>query len=129
MTRKRYLECLESRTADEIAEEDALFIELKRLEQNERRFRRERDEILRTLLGIESGLSDVHVDEDGLNGGPVETKKKKKGANAEPETPVSATPSSSNVISLGQPQPKRAQSAKSAAYGMFAFCSTGSFSK
>ncbi|KAI0938219.1 hypothetical protein AcV7_003466 [Taiwanofungus camphoratus] len=119
ITRKKYIASLENRTADQKAEEDALYIELKRLEQNERRFRKDRDELLRTLLGIESGLSDIQVDEDSLIGGQVDTRRKKKGGavgNAELDTPVSATPSSSNLISLGQPVQKRAQSAKSAAY-------------
>ena len=48
--RKRYLESLESRTADEIAEEEALFTELKRLEQNERRFKKERDEHVSSIV-------------------------------------------------------------------------------
>ena len=42
VTRKKYLASLASRTANEIAEEEALYIELKRLEQNERAFRFER---------------------------------------------------------------------------------------
>jgi len=119
VTRKKYIDSLESRTPEQKAEEEALYIELKRLEQNERRFKRDREELLRTLLGIESGLADVQIDEEGLVSGPPDTKRRKKGnqgATAEPDTPVSATASSSNVISLGQPQPKKAQSVKSAAY-------------
>ncbi|EMD41063.1 hypothetical protein CERSUDRAFT_80713 [Gelatoporia subvermispora B] len=114
-TRKKYVASLENRTPEQIAEEDALFIELQRLEQTERRFKRDRDELLRTLLGIESGLPDVQVDEEGLAGMSHEPKKRKKGGNAvaEVETPVSASPS---VISLGPAIPKKAQSAKSAAY-------------
>ena len=87
------------------------------MEQNERRFKWERDELLRTMLGIESGLPDLPLEEDGLNSAPADSKKRKKGhmsATVEPETPVSAT---SNVISLGQPQPKKSQSAASAKYG------------
>lgn len=119
MTRKKYIASLESRTPQQKAEEDALYIELKRLEQNERRFKRDRDELLRTMLGIESGLPDLPVEEDGLNSAPVDSKKRKKGhmsATAEPETPISST---SNVISLGQPQTKKSQSAASAKYGTF----------
>lgn len=120
--RKKYLASLESRTPTEIAEEEALFTELKRLEQNERRFKKERDELLRTLLGIESGLPDVQADEEGVSGtaqpeSVSTTKKNKKRGAAEPETPTSASTSGVNpTISLGPPAPKK-QSAKSAAYG------------
>ncbi|KZT66038.1 hypothetical protein DAEQUDRAFT_813884 [Daedalea quercina L-15889] len=119
VTRKKYIASLESRTPRQKAEEDALYIELKRLEQNERQFKRDRDELLRTLLGIESGLPDLPVEEDGLISAPVDSKKKKKGhmsATAEPETPVSSTSNVPNVISLGQPQTKKSQSANSARY-------------
>lgn len=123
--RKKYLESLESRTPNEIAEEEALFTELKRLEQNERRFKKERDELLRTLLGIESGLPDVQAEEEGIAGTPqtesisvVSTKKTKKKVAAEPETPTSASASASHAtVSLAPPVPKK-QSAKSVAYGM-----------
>ncbi|OBZ70255.1 SWR1-complex protein 4 [Grifola frondosa] len=110
--RKKYVASLENRTREQTIEEEALYLELKRLEQNERAFKKQRDELLRTLLGIESGLADIVVDEDGLSGPPADTKKKKKStysASVEPQTPV--TPS---VISLGLPPPKK--SAKSAAY-------------
>ncbi|KAF9821192.1 hypothetical protein IEO21_00800 [Rhodonia placenta] len=121
ITRKRYIASLESRTPQQKAEEDALYVELKRLEQSERRFKRERDELLRTLLGIESGLSELPLDEEGIATGPPDTKRRKKGNHtAEPDTPISATPSS-NVISLGQPQPRKAQTAKSAAYDALHF--------
>ncbi|KAL6309729.1 hypothetical protein BKA93DRAFT_723410 [Sparassis latifolia] len=116
-TRKKYVASLSNRTQDQIDEEEALYIELKRLEQNERQFKRDRDELLRTLLGVESGLSDLQVDEDGLTGSQMDIKKKKKGnSSAEVESPVSASPSGSNMMSLGQAIPKKAQSAKSAAY-------------
>lgn len=115
-TRKKYVASLESRTPEQIAEEEALYIELKRLEQNERRFKREREELLRTLAGIESGLPEIIavVDEEG----PITSammhesasKRKRRGTLDTPSTP-------SNVISLAPPIPKRAQSAKSAAYG------------
>ena len=109
-TRKKYLESLDQRTPEEIAEEEALFIELKRLEQNERRFKKDRDDLLRTLLGISSGLPDVIPDEENLSSLSIDTKKKKKGL-ADVETPTSP-----NVISLGPPAPRRAQPVKSAAY-------------
>ncbi|KAI0774577.1 hypothetical protein C8Q74DRAFT_1200058 [Fomes fomentarius] len=115
LTRKAYIASLEQRTPEQIAEEDALYLELERLKENERRFKKDRDELLRTLAGIDSGLPDILVDEDGLAGATFETKKKKKGVagSVEPQTPV--TPSSASVIALPQPQPKKT-SAKSAAY-------------
>ncbi|KAI0796325.1 hypothetical protein BC629DRAFT_1504858 [Irpex lacteus] len=114
VTRKGYVASLETRTAAEIAEEEALYVELRRLEQNERRFKKDRDELLRTLLGIESGLPDIVTDEEGLTTTTTveTTKKRKKG---EPDTPMSAVASSS-TIALGQPAPPKKQSAKSAAY-------------
>ncbi|RPD66839.1 hypothetical protein L226DRAFT_608127 [Lentinus tigrinus ALCF2SS1-7] len=116
VARKDYVASLEHRTPEQITEEDALYLELEKLKENERRFRKDRDELLRTLCGIESGLPDIQVDEDGLAGATFDTKKKKKGVagSVEPQTPV--TPSANTVIALPQPQPKKT-SAKSAAYG------------
>lgn len=118
MTRKKYVASLESRTPEQISEEEALYIEIKRLEQNERRFKRERDELLRTLLGVESGLPEIinMVDEEGPMAGSVENggKRRRRGTLDTPMTP-------SNVISLGPPVPRRPQSAKSAAFGKFGF--------
>jgi DNA methyltransferase 1-associated protein 1 len=107
--RKKYLLSLENRTPQELAEEEALYIELKRIEQNERRFKQDRDRLLRTLLGAECGLPDLPIDEDGPMGDP---KKRKKGTTGELDSP--ATPSSALFAST---IPKRAQSAKSAAQG------------
>ncbi|KAI0355387.1 hypothetical protein OH77DRAFT_1424874 [Trametes cingulata] len=114
--RKQYVISLESRTPEQIAEEDALYLELEKLKENERRFKKDRDELLRTLLGIESGLPDIPVDEEGLQGTSTDTKKKKKAVagSVEPQTPVTPSASSSNVISLPQAQPKK--SAKTANY-------------
>lgn len=107
--RKRYLLSLEDRTPKELAEEEALYVELKRIEQNEKRFKQDRDRLLRTLLGAECGLPDLPIDEDGPLGDP---KKRKRGVPNELDSP--ATPSSSLFTSA---IPKRAQSAKSAAEG------------
>jgi len=60
------------------------------------------------LLGAESGLSDLPIDEDGPLGDP---RKKKKGASGELDSP--ATPSGTLFTST---VPRRAQSAKSAAH-------------
>lgn len=122
VTRKKYLLSLENRAPKELAEEEALYIELKRIEQNEKRFKQDRDRLLRTLLGVESGLPDLPFDEDGPLGDP---KKRKKGISGELDSP--ATPSSSLFASA---LPRRAQSAKSAAQGnlampLFSFPSTG----
>jgi DNA methyltransferase 1-associated protein 1 len=112
---------LESRTPEQIAEEEALFIEVKRLEQNERRFRKDRDDLLRTLSGVESGLADLAVDDEGLSlaslntngvGSGIDTKRKKRGYYDEsPSTPSTATAMAPII--------KRPQSAKSAAHGLF----------
>lgn len=107
--RKKYLSSLENRAPKELAEEEALYIELKRIEQNEKRFKQDRDRLLRTLLGAECGLPDLPIDEDGPLGDP---KKRKRGAPNELDSP--ATPSSSLFASA---IPKRAQSARSAAEG------------
>ncbi|KAJ6490413.1 hypothetical protein C8R47DRAFT_469461 [Mycena vitilis] len=95
--RKRYVASLENRTPEQIAEEEALYMEIKRLEQNERRFKRERDDLLRTIAGIESGLPDVVEDEMQLGGVSLDTKRsKKKGGGVadldSPSTPLLATP-------------------------------------
>ena len=108
--RKKYLLSLENRTPKELAEEEALYIELKRIEQNEKRFKQDRDRLLRTLLGAECGLPDLPIDEDGPLGDP---KKRKKGVPNDLDSP--ATPSSSLFSAI----PKRAQSAKSAAEGTY----------
>ncbi|KAI0068621.1 hypothetical protein BV25DRAFT_1866596 [Artomyces pyxidatus] len=110
VTRKKYLASLENRTPDQIAEEEALYIELKRLEQTERRFKKERDDLLRTLMGVDSGLADLAIDDEGPFGDPKK-KSKKSGGVIDLDSP--ATPSSST---FAPPPPKRAQSAKSAAY-------------
>lgn len=107
--RKKYLLSLENRSSKELVEEEALYVELKRIEQNEKRFKQDRERLLRTLLGAESGLPDLPIDEDGPLGDP---KKRKKGVASELDSP--ATPSSSLFASA---IPKRAQSAKSAAHG------------
>jgi DNA methyltransferase 1-associated protein 1 len=117
VTRKKYVLSLENRTPEQIAEEEALYIEIKRLEQNERRFKRDREELLRTLAGVDSGLPDIvaAVEEEGPMGLGIDTKKKKKGAGLfDMDSPL--TPS--NIISLGPPVTKRAPSAKSAAHGI-----------
>lgn len=115
LLRKQYVASLENRTQEQIQEEEALFVELKRLEQNERRFKKDREELLRTLMGMESGLPDIIVDEDAFSAtAPVEVKKtkKKNTANTDIETPTSAVASGSSISHV----PKK-QSAKSAAYG------------
>jgi DNA methyltransferase 1-associated protein 1 len=109
--RKKYLLSLENRAPKELAEEEALYVELKRIEQNEKRFKQDRDRLLRTLLGAECGLPDLPIDEDGPLGDP---KKRKRGVPNELDSP--ATPSSSLFASA---IPKRAQSAKSAAEGTY----------
>ena len=114
LTRKKYLLSLENRTPEQIAEEEALYIEIKRLEQNERKFKKEREALLRTLAGMDSGLPDIVEDDGGLLGIMQDGKKKKKGAAIEIDSP--ATPSSSVAAVV-----KRPSSTKNAAYGIIIF--------
>ncbi|KAF9534718.1 hypothetical protein CPB83DRAFT_842813 [Crepidotus variabilis] len=104
MTRKRYLESLESRTPEQIAEEEALYIEVRRLEQNERKFKRDRENLLRTLAGMDSGLPDVMEDDivssGVLIGGESVYKSKKKKGTVE-DSP--ATPSTATIPSIKKP--------------------------
>ncbi|KAH7097455.1 hypothetical protein BKA62DRAFT_643365 [Auriculariales sp. MPI-PUGE-AT-0066] len=62
--RKNYVRGLQERTPEQIAEEDALFLLCKKLEQTERRFARERETLLRHLAGIDSGLPNLPLDEE-----------------------------------------------------------------
>ena len=96
ITRKKYLASLESRTPEQIAEEEALYIEIKRLEQDEHRFARAREELLRVFAGVESGLPYVAIEDEGsvVVLGDSKVKKKKGGVGAagaaEVESPISA---------------------------------------
>lgn len=112
--RKAYLTGLQNRTPEQIAEEEALYIEVKRLEQTERRFVKERDDLLRTLAGIDSGLAGLKVDPDAASSFTMDSKKKKmKGI--ELDSPAVGSPLGfSNVI----PLPKRKDNAKQAQIGM-----------
>jgi len=117
LTRKQYLRSLENRTLEQIAEEEALYLELKRLEQTERQFKKDRDDLLRTLLGVESGLSDIQLGDDsslhGLSSMPeLKKSKRRTGSAMEIDSPSVGTSSS-----FMQPH-KRMQTVKSAAYGM-----------
>ncbi|KAF8812255.1 hypothetical protein BYT27DRAFT_7087203 [Phlegmacium glaucopus] len=109
LTRKKYLLSLENRTPEQIAEEEALYIEIKRLEQHERKFKKEREALLRTLAGMDSGLPDIVEDDGGPLGITPDGKKRKKGAAMEIDSP--ATPSTSTAVVV-----KRQPSAKNAAY-------------
>ena len=121
MTRRKYLASLSSRTPAQIAEEEALYIELKRLEQTERRFKRDRDDLLRTLLGVESGLSDLPVDEDPLGSsiGPDGKKRRRGTLLGDVDSPM--TPGGS--LSIGAQVARRAQNTQTTKSGM----STGLF--
>ena len=114
MTRKRYIESLETRTPEQIAEEEALYIKVRRLEQNERKFKRERENLLRTLAGMDSGLPDITEDDPIATGvittGDVAFKVVKKKRGSLDESP--ATPSTSTA-----PAVKRPNTTKSAIYG------------
>ena len=117
LTRKQYLRSLESRTPEQIAEEEALYLELKRLEQTERQFKKDREDLLRTLLGIESGLSDIQLGDDsslhGLSSMPeIKKSKKRSGGTMDIDSPSVTTPSSSAM------HHRRVPSIKNAAFGV-----------
>ncbi|KAG8908175.1 swr complex subunit [Tulasnella sp. 403] len=104
--RRVYIDGLFARTPAQIAEEEALYIECKRIEQNERRFQRERDDLLRTLAGIDSGLASLTLRiDDPTNSLPPHSltapRRLKRPDGAEPESPVTAT--SNNMIALPSP--------------------------
>ncbi|KAG8937080.1 swr complex subunit [Tulasnella sp. 419] len=110
--RKVYLNGLFARPPELIAEEEALYIECKRIEQNERRFQKERDDLLRTLAGIESGLTSLRVDDPTTTlvtaTGPSSARRKRLDNGME----VDVTPgagSANNLIAL--PSPYNASSA------------------
>ncbi|KAF8592184.1 hypothetical protein K439DRAFT_1400961 [Ramaria rubella] len=108
-TRKMYVASLFARTPEQIAEEEGLYIEIKRLEQNERRFAKEREELMKTVAGIESGLNVHQPDEEAFAGLFIDPRrKKKKGDGMEAESPSSTGPSSTPA--------KKVVSAKQAAY-------------
>jgi len=95
-------------------EEEALYIEIKKLEQNERRFKREREDLLRLLAGTDSGLPDITEDDIASLGQlpTIDPKIKKKKSGIDSESPV--TPS---TLSAGVPVIKRPQPAKNMAFG------------
>ncbi|KAF8476508.1 hypothetical protein JB92DRAFT_2769952 [Gautieria morchelliformis] len=94
-TRKMYVASLFARTPEQIAEEEGLYIEIKRLEQTERRFAKEREELMRTVAGIESGLNVHQPDEEAFSGLFIDPRPKtKRGDGMDEESPTSAGPSS-----------------------------------
>jgi DNA methyltransferase 1-associated protein 1 len=118
--RKKYILSLENRTPDQIAEEEALYVEVKRLEHTERKFKKDRENLLRTLAGIDSGLPDIVEDDGsvlGLNsestsniGSNKKKSQRKSGLAMDGDSP--ATPSVAST-----PIMKRPQNLKNAAYG------------
>jgi DNA methyltransferase 1-associated protein 1 len=118
--RKKYILSLENRTPDQIAEEEALYVEVKRLEHTERKFKKDRENLLRTLAGIDSGLPDI-VEDDisvlGLSsestsniGGNKKKSQRKSGLAMDADSPATPSVASTPVI-------KRPQNLKNAAYG------------
>ncbi|RXK41024.1 hypothetical protein M231_01655 [Tremella mesenterica] len=80
--RKQYASELFHLTAREIAEEEALYVEVKRMEQVQKRYRSDRDQLLRSIIGVESGL--VNVDHETADGGlPFDRKRKRRPEGAE----------------------------------------------
>jgi len=64
--RKQYASELFHLTTAEIVEEEALYVEIKRMEQNEMRYRADRDDLMRTIMGLDSGL--VNLDQTNSEG-------------------------------------------------------------
>ncbi|KAJ3989587.1 hypothetical protein F5890DRAFT_1400578 [Lentinula detonsa] len=90
--RRKYVASLANRTPEQIQEEEALYIEIKRLEQNERQFKRDRENLLRTIAGVDSGLPDI-VEDDATLIVADPKKKKLKGMDLDiPQTPVLTAP-------------------------------------
>lgn len=132
-TRKDYLRGLFNRTPAQIAEEEALYIEMKRLQQNEARFARDREDILRTLGGLDSGLANLNVDPDYFVTGPgsvaagavIQEKKKKRrdtsvsASGMDVDSPGAMTPGGNSLalLGLGPANKGRKTDAKQAANG------------
>lgn len=104
-TRKMYVASLFARTPEQIAEEEALYVEIKKLEQKERRFAKERDELMKVVAGIESGLHIHQPDEEVVSGLFVDPKKRKKkpdGTDAESPAPGPSTGHTKKAVSNKQ---------------------------
>ncbi|KAL7412081.1 hypothetical protein BDY24DRAFT_416629 [Mrakia frigida] len=56
LARKNYASSLFHLTPSQIAEEEALYLECKRMEQQEKKFKADREDLMRMLAGFESGL-------------------------------------------------------------------------
>lgn len=103
MKRKQYASELFHLTAAEIAEEEALYIEMKRMEQNDRRYRSDRDDLLRNIMGLDSGI--VNLDQANAEGvlGLERNKKRKRLEDGE--------------LAVTSPVPVSKKQKESAAYG------------
>lgn len=104
--RKGYLNGLFNRSPQVVAQEEALYIECKRIEQNERRFQRQREDLIRTLGGVESGLQSLSLRlDDPTSALPPQTtsnRRQKRGDGMDPDSPMAST-SSMNMIALPSP--------------------------
>ena len=69
IARKKYANSLFHLTRPQMMEEESLYVELKRMEQTERRYRSERDELLRVMGGLESGILAPGPTAHGSGGG------------------------------------------------------------
>ncbi|WWC72672.1 uncharacterized protein I206_106636 [Kwoniella pini CBS 10737] len=90
--RKQYASELFHLTAAEIAEEEALYVEIKRMEQNERRYRADRDDLMRTVMGLDSGLVEFDQSNVELIFGADKNKKRKRAEEGEPLPPPPPPP-------------------------------------
>lgn len=103
--RKKHVARLFSRTPQQIAEEEALYVEARRLEQNEARFAAEREELLRLLGGWErtpdaqiesiaaagSGVG-VDVSQEEPSSDPTKRSRKRKLSDTNVDAPSSSAP-------------------------------------
>lgn len=108
---------------------------MKRLQQNEARFARDREDILRTLGGLDSGLANLNVDPDYFVTGPgsvaagavTQEKKKKRrdtsvsASGMDIDSPGAMTPGGNSLalLGLGPANKGRKTDAKQAASGKF----------
>ncbi|KZV80551.1 hypothetical protein EXIGLDRAFT_629969 [Exidia glandulosa HHB12029] len=112
LTRKNYVAGLLARTPEQIAEEEMLFLLCKRLEQTERRFAREREDLLRNLAGIDSGLPNLPVDDEPFTalgalpaqsgGAPSASNKRKRKSEAADLDSPSGTPPVAKKINMAR---------------------------
>src|SRR5258708_4572180 len=111
--RKAYLNGLFDRTPEQIEEEEQLYVEIKRLELNDRRYAKEREELLKTFAGVESGLPGLPANWDIAANVAMDKKRRKRlDGEISLDSPIAST---SGMSLFSQ---KRRDVGKSSATGM-----------